>query len=106
MATTSGLSVSPGLGVSVIEWLDHVSGGVRGREMSGVHAGAGRWELVKKHDGGFLWFRARVRAFSLLASPIRIRIRLLNEAPAFAFVFLLCKEGSSITRAKYDRGES
>ena len=36
MATMSGLSVSPVLGVSVIAWLaDHVR--------SGVHAGAGSW---------------------------------------------------------------
>ena len=44
MATTSGLNVSPGLGVSVIAWLADV---VRGRGMSGVECtlalGGGSW---------------------------------------------------------------
>ena len=72
MATTSGLSVSPVLGVSVIAWLaDHVR--------SGVHAGAGSWELVKKHAGGFLWCALECAPSPVLASPVRIRIRLLNE---------------------------
>ena len=43
-----------------------------------MHAGAGRWEKVEKHAGGFLC--ALVCAPSpVLASPVRIRIRLLNE---------------------------
>ena len=54
MATMSGLSVSPVLGVSVIAWLaDHVR--------SGVHAGAGRWELVKKHAGDSCGARSSAR---------------------------------------------
>ena len=86
-----------------------------------MHAGAGSWELVKKHVGGFLWCALVCAPSPVLASPVRIRIRLLNrlrdavrgaraegerEAPAVAFVFLLCKEGCSITRAKQDGGES
>ena len=44
-----------------------------------MHAGAGSWELVKKYVGGFLWCALVCAPSPVLASPVRIRIRLLNR---------------------------
>ena len=79
--------------VSVLAWMFLSSRGVttphqrreRSRDVrSGVHAGAGRWELVKKHYGAFLWCALVCAPSPVWASPVRIRIRLLNEGRARA----------------------
>ena len=83
MATTSVLSVSLGLGVSVIaDRRSTVVGSPRQLQRERpweevMHAG--RWELVKNLAGGFLWCALVCAPSPVLASPVRIRIRLLNE---------------------------
>ena len=47
------------------------------RDGSEMHDG--RWELVKKHVRGFLWCALVCAPSPVLASPVRIWIRLLNE---------------------------
>ena len=65
MATTSGLSVSPGLGVSVIEWSDHVSGEMLGMECT-LALGGGSW--LKNMLGASCGFALK-SAFSRFGFP-------------------------------------
>ena len=80
------------------------------RDGSEMHDG--RWELVKKHVRGFLWCALVCALSPVLASPVQIWIRLLNECTAGGqeegeapVVACVCKEGCSIRRAKQNRGE-